>query len=68
MFSAYTETAIIEILEMALLDERYAQYLPEIRKEIQDRLRSHAQLVKVFSPYGVIKEMTLTAQDFIQSC
>ncbi|MDQ5971339.1 MAG: hypothetical protein QG566_285 [Patescibacteria group bacterium] len=64
----YTEPAIVEIFEMALLDERYKKYLPEIRKEIQDRLRPHAQLVKDFSSFGVINEMTLTKQDFIQSC
>jgi hypothetical protein len=63
----YTEDAILEILEMALLDERYKQYLPEVRKEIQDRLRSHATLVRDFSNYGVINKMTLNKEDFIKS-
>ena len=68
MFSSYTEDAIIEIYEMALMNCRYSKYLPEVRKEIRRRLSTHEKLVKDFAPYGVIKEMTLTKQDFIQSC
>ncbi len=64
----FTEDALIEIYELALTERKYQKYLPNVRKELRDRLNPHEQLVKDFSPYGVIPKMILSTQDFLDSC
>lgn len=63
-----TEDAILEIFELVIQNKKYNKYLPEIRKVLRERLNTHEQLVKDFSPYGTIQKMNLTTQDFTESC